>query len=60
MNDCPICGRPLYLEGSTGDPVCLSCCKMKSGDHYSLLEPLCLCGGKTAHKRGGPECVRHG
>jgi hypothetical protein len=34
---CPLCGRALYLEHSTGDPVCLSCCKTKRGDRYTLL-----------------------
>lgn len=34
---CPICGKDLYLEASTGDTVCLSCCKTNPGDHYTLL-----------------------
>jgi hypothetical protein len=37
---CPMCGRDLYVERSTGDPVCLSCCKTKSGDHYTLLSMI--------------------
>lgn len=37
MNSCPLCGRELYLEESTGDPVCLACCKTNKGDHYTLL-----------------------
>lgn len=34
---CPICDLPLYIEASTGDPVCMACCNIKRGDHYTLL-----------------------
>ena len=34
---CPMCGRALYLEGSTGDVVCVSCCGLVAGEHYVLL-----------------------
>lgn len=37
---CPMCGRALYIEASTGDPVCMACCKTKRGDHYTLLSRI--------------------
>jgi hypothetical protein len=32
-----MCGRWLYREESTGDPVCVRCCGVNIGDNYVTL-----------------------